>query len=268
MSIVDQRKLVATLRQLRTDRRLTQTEVAKDMDWSLSKVIRVEGGTVAVSVSDLRSLLAYYGVQDVEPLLALARSAKARGPKWWKSFQGRVPDEMLHLAAYEAEATSVWSFEPLVVPGVLQTESYAEAVSFDPVDVEFRLRRRAELVLNRAPEMVFIVDESVLYRTPDTERSTLADQLESILDDTRLPNVRVLVLPFNAGAHQGWSGSFTVLDCAGQRLLVTANGFQGSEDTAEIDAAEDVFKDLFRRSHSAERSVEMIRDVIDGLRSA
>ena len=264
MSVIAQRKLTIVLRQIRRNRDLTQTQVAADMEWSLSKLIRIENGAVKVSVSDLRSLLAYYGVQDgVDNLLALARAAKGAAG-WWKTFVGRVPDPIVNLAAHEAEATSIWSFEPLVVPGVLQTKAYATTVSFAQVDVEFRLRRRAEL-LARAPELTFVIDESVLHRTP-SGRKLMAEQVDSIIEDIQRPNVSVRILPYTAGAHRGWAGGYTIINCGGQRLLVTSNGFQASEDTTEIDTFEGAFEELLSHCLTANESEGELTEALIALR--
>src|SRR4030095_3104893 len=94
--IVGKRRLRAELRQLRLDRGLTQDQVATDMEWSLSKLIRIENGTVAISVSDLRSLLSYYGVHEqhrVDSLLELARAAKRR--MWWDEYRNELSNQLL-----------------------------------------------------------------------------------------------------------------------------------------------------------------------------
>ena len=53
------RQLLAELRQLRPPHVVTQRQVADALDWSPSKVTRIENGSVSISVTDLRALLGY-----------------------------------------------------------------------------------------------------------------------------------------------------------------------------------------------------------------
>src|SRR3569833_301709 len=126
---VGKRRLRAELRRLRTDRELTQELVATDMEWSLSKLIRIENGTVAISVSDLRSLLAYYAVheqQRVDALLELARAAKRR--MWWDEYRPYLQPSLLTFVGFESDATRIECFHPVLLPGLVQTEAYSRAV--------------------------------------------------------------------------------------------------------------------------------------------
>src|SRR5258705_878328 len=175
--IVGKRRLRAELRRLRRERELTQDQVAAEMEWSLSKLIRIENGTVAISVSDLRSLLAYYQVHDtkmVDDLLELARAAKRR--MWWDEYRASVPGQLLTYVGFEAEAVYIGEFAPMMFPALMQTRRYAAATSGvdDEVDspvverrVEFRMRRQEEL-LNREnpPRIQVMLDESALRRRP------------------------------------------------------------------------------------------------------
>src|SRR4051794_27719605 len=118
--IVGKRRLRAELRRLRRERELTQDLVAAEMEWSLSKLIRIENGTVAISVSDLRSLLAYYRVHDprtVDELLELARAAKRR--MWWDEYRPTLSVQLVTYVGFEAEAARVGEWAPIMFPTVL-----------------------------------------------------------------------------------------------------------------------------------------------------
>src|ERR1051325_1028471 len=83
---VARRRVRLAIREAREAAKLTQSQVAEAMDWSLSKVIRIENGEVSVSVHDLRQLLAFIGVKDrtnVADLLAEARTARIRSRNLW-----------------------------------------------------------------------------------------------------------------------------------------------------------------------------------------
>ncbi|MDQ1293120.1 MAG: hypothetical protein QG608_1001, partial [Actinomycetota bacterium] len=96
------------------------------MDWSLSKLIRIESGTVTIATNDLRALLAHYGVTDrerVEDLVEVGRSSRERS--WWSAYKGVVSLEYLCFLGFESSASIIRNFEPLLIPGLLQTEEYA-----------------------------------------------------------------------------------------------------------------------------------------------
>jgi len=85
------RQLRQELRSLRDRSRLTQQRVAAELDWSLSKLIRIESGAIGVSVTDLRALLALYGVRDRNLTTILTGFAReSRGRPWWHSYRDLV----------------------------------------------------------------------------------------------------------------------------------------------------------------------------------
>ncbi|MCZ9343542.1 helix-turn-helix domain-containing protein, partial [Streptomyces sp. TRM76130] len=81
---LNRRKLRLALRSAREGAQLSQREAAARVEWSQSKLIRVETGTVSVSVSDLRALLALYGVTEPDTVNELVEAARgSKGPSWW-----------------------------------------------------------------------------------------------------------------------------------------------------------------------------------------
>src|SRR3954471_709174 len=106
---VARRRLRLALREAREKAKLTQQEVAEQMEWSLSKVIRIESGDVSIAPNDLRPLLAYLGVKDrtlVNELLAFAKIARTRQHAAWYQKPGmkeHLTGPMLRLIEYEAE---------------------------------------------------------------------------------------------------------------------------------------------------------------------
>jgi len=130
--VVQRALLTDELQTIRREAGKTQEEVAAALDWSPSKLIRIEGANVGISVSDLRSLLRYYGMDDVERierLVAYARGAKARG--WWMAYRNDLEPGYYTYLGYEMGATAIRSFQPLLIPGQLQTEDYARALTIE-----------------------------------------------------------------------------------------------------------------------------------------
>ena len=128
-TVVERRRLRADLRRARQDAGLTQDQVAAEMDWSLSKVIRIETGSVSISTNDLRALLRLYGISDTAKIQQLVDLAKtARQPSWWSRYRGSVPPVFFQYLEYEAAASAIRHYESYLVPGLLQTRDYAQTV--------------------------------------------------------------------------------------------------------------------------------------------
>ena len=119
------RQLGQELRRLREAAGTTIDQVAERMECSASKVSRIETGQSGVSSREIRKILAAYEVDGLkgEELVEMAREAKQRG--WWQLYGTVLTSAYVGL---EAAATEFRSFEPLVVPGLLQTEEYARAM--------------------------------------------------------------------------------------------------------------------------------------------
>jgi transcriptional regulator with XRE-family HTH domain len=144
----------------------------------------------------------------------LARRADGSVPAWFADWARDI----------EAEAQTLRWFEPLIVPGLLQTEAYTRALfvtrvglSADDIDslVAARLARQDVLAREAPPMLWVIVDESVLRR-PIGGREVMAEQVRLLHEAAHRPTVRIEVVPASIGAHDGLSGAFTIADLPGQ----------------------------------------------------
>jgi transcriptional regulator with XRE-family HTH domain len=217
------RRLRTELRTARLHKELTQEQVATAMDWSLSKMNRIEKAKTGISTNDLKALLPLYGITDeehTEELLSLAKAA--RHSPWWQRYNDVAPTTLLELIDYESAASAISQFEPMYVPGILQTEDYARAALREVYGqespgervralVDLRTRRRELLVGKDAPQFSFLLDESVIRRVAG-DAATMRDQLSHLVSLTDLPNVSIQVVPFEAGLHPGMSGAFEVVE--------------------------------------------------------
>ena len=218
------RQLLAELRRLRPSHVNTQRQVAEALDWSPSKVTRIESGAVSLSVTDLRALLGFYGVADPEltaRLVELARrSRRARSP--FAAFADTFSPVALRFFDFEHSASWIGDVELLVVPGLLQTEAYARAVlrvhGVDPGRVErfVASRRVRQQVLDRPdpPMLSVVIDESVLLRVIGG-RTVMRAQLQCLRVAAQRPNVAIRVLPLARGDHVGLRGPFVLLRFTG-----------------------------------------------------
>jgi hypothetical protein len=192
---------------------MLQDQVAREMDWSLSKVIRIEAGTVSISTNDARMLLQLYGVTDaayVEELIALARASRRK--TWWTNIKDTIPSPYAAYIGLEAEADRIMFFQPTMLPGILQTEAYARVIVHRFADatmtpdeaeqmVSIRMTRQRE-VLGRdpAPDITVVLDEAVLHRATG-DREIMREQLLHLVDVCETPTITLQVLPFSAGPN-------------------------------------------------------------------
>ncbi|MGW3951634.1 helix-turn-helix domain-containing protein [Streptomyces sp. NPDC004752] len=273
---VRRRKLGAELRALRTGAGLTSGEAARLLGWHQSKVSRVETGASGVKPTDVRLLLDAYGVRDTqlcELLMVLAGSEDVGGRhRWWHAYRGVLPPTYRDFISLESQASGMRTLETSVVPGLLQTPEYARAVTRAAVDgldedrldtlVEVRLARQ-DVLRSRSPlELTAVLDEAVLRREvggPDV----MARQLERLTEAARLPQVRLQVLPFAAGAHIGITGPFVIfsfpstadLDVVVLDQLTSSLYLERKED---LRAYTDAFNTLQIRALSPKDSLDYI----------
>ncbi|BBC38248.1 Toxin-antitoxin system, antitoxin component, Xrefamily [Streptomyces graminofaciens] len=220
---VRRRKLGAELRDLRTGAGLTSTQAARLVDWHQSKVSRIETGASGVKPADVRVLLDAYGIDDSELrelLLALAGSEDGGGRhNWWHAYRGVLPPTYRDFISLESQASGMRTLETSVVPGLLQIPEYARAVTRAAVEgleddkldalVEVRLARQDVLRADPPMELSAVLDEAVLRREVGGPE-VMARQLRRLAEAAALPQVRLQVLPFTAGAHIGITGPYVI----------------------------------------------------------
>ena len=281
--VVQSALLRGELVRLRRDSELTQEQVAADLEWSPSKLIRVEGGRSSITKVDLDALLTRYGVTSEstrDRLQTLNRGARERA--WWDKYRDDdISPTYLRYVGFEAGAAFVRQFQSVVVPGLLQTPGYAEAVTVNSVDVvrvgpvvELRLQRQAKLAHRQPrPRQYYVVDEAVIRRHVGIAKdpAIMPDQLRSMADQAERDDlVTIRVIPFEAGAHRGLYGPFTVLEFDGGLPDVLYIDVGRGElasivmgDDPQVGAYRDDFELLIEDALSADKSIELIRRVAD-----
>jgi DNA-binding XRE family transcriptional regulator len=264
--------LARQLRLLRERSSLTQDEAAVQLDFSASKLGRIENGQQDIDVHWVRSMLDLYNApEDWSRLISLARLARQRG--WWRGYglddRGYVP--------LEASATLVREFNVTVVPGLLQTAEYAWALFGSKLvgsstqererDVEVRMVRQRRLHSEDDPlQFVTILDESVLHR-PVGGLEVLHHQLAHLVIATELDTVCLQVLPTQAGAHPGLDGTFYLLNFGdlGAPDLAYVEHVAGSvhlEKDEEVSRCNLAFERLRSAALSPSDSVELIERLL------
>ncbi|MFJ4472856.1 helix-turn-helix domain-containing protein [Streptomyces sp. NPDC089424] len=217
---VRRRRLGQELRRLRELKGMTAEEVAERLLVSQSKISRLENGRRSISQRDVRDLCGVYEVEDhriVDSLMQMAKDSRQQG--WWHSF-GDIPYSVY--IGLETDAASLRVYDPQVVPGLLQTRQYAEALiqgalpEATPTDidkrVQVRLRRQERIAAAENPLRLWAVLDEAAVRREVGNKQVMIDQLEHLLEMSQLPHVTVQMIPFQMGAHPGVSGQYAILE--------------------------------------------------------
>jgi transcriptional regulator with XRE-family HTH domain len=276
------RRLRYALRRARDAVALTQEQVAEAMDWSLSKVIRIETGGVGVSTSDLRQLLQLYHVTDpteVAELVELARIGRQR--PWWTRYKETLPAPYLSYVGLEDESSALRCVNPVGMPGLLQTEEYAQALSdaswssssprwaertdaaiADSVEVRM-IRQREVLRRSPPPEISAILDEAVLWRQIGGAE-VLRRQLLHLVALGSNANIGIQVLPFETSVLN-LTSPFVILEFPDANdtdvVFVEGVNVHTMVDGDEVAAYRSIFERLRDLSMDQEESLERIAQI-------
>lgn len=269
---VRQRRVSAELRTLRQAKGLTCQEVADALDWSISKVSRMETGVRGMFPDDVAALLGYLEAPARlrDELLALVRDGEK--PNWIQIGSG-LPKHWKNLIRMENEATAIYNYEPLFIPGLLQTGEYARTVigagnlelAEGAVDQLVRTRMSRQALLSRpdAPTFTVMMDEMVLRR-PVGEPGCMHGQLHHLLNMANRPLVEMQVVPFEVGANPGLEGPMMIMEFDAQPTLVhvevrSTSGFL--EEPTEVRSAKVAWRGLRSMALSPEDSVRFIAEI-------
>lgn len=214
------RTIALSLKKWRLEAKLPQKDAAKRLDRTVQHISNLEAGQLPTA-ADLELLLGLYGKADritfMRELLSAARKAK----NWWTALSGVTPKWFDLFLGLESGAAELFSFDTVVVPGLLQTREYATAVlrgnpdlSEEQVQQGVDLRLGRQQILDREHEPVHVwtvLDESVLYRQRG-DANTMREQLKHLLEMSKRPRIDIQVLPFDAGSTPAQDGgNFVVM---------------------------------------------------------
>jgi transcriptional regulator with XRE-family HTH domain len=269
---VRQRRVSAELRALRKARGLTCEEVATALGCSIAKISRMETGIRGLYPDDVAAVLGYLQAPAKlrEELLALVRDGHKPN---WIQVGGKLPTAWKELIKFEDQAIALYNYEPLVIPGLLQTGDYAAAViragnrelTESEVDQMVRARMGRQAVLSRfgGPTLAAIVDEMVLRR-PVGELGVMDGQLQHLLNMAKKPRIDLRVVPFKIGANPGLEGPVMILDFADQPTLVhiEVRGATGLlEEVPVVRSAKLAWRELQSMALPPEDSARLIADI-------
>ncbi|MBM7170790.1 helix-turn-helix domain-containing protein [Streptomyces sp. G44] len=274
---VRRRRLGQELRRLRELKGMTAEEVAERLLVSQSKISRLENGRRSISQRDVRDLCGVYEVEDhriVDSLMQMAKDSRQQG--WWHSF-GDIPYSVY--IGLETDAASLRVYDPQVVPGLLQTRGYAEALITGALPettttdiekrVQVRMRRQERIAAPENPLRLWtVLDESALRRVVGS-RQLMRDQLEHLLEQSRLPHVTVQVIPFELGAHPGLNGQYAILEFpdAADSSVVYIEGVTSDlylEKANDVQQYSVMYEHLRAQALNVEQSRRLIEEIAEG----
>ena len=213
---VRRRRLSSALRQLRRESGLTAEEVARKLGWDPSKISRIENGDWKLPrLADIEHLCHVYNAppKTTAALLTLAKQARERG--WWEQFRDVLGGA---LPGLEAEATTIWTYQPLLIPGLLQIPDYTRALCrasmMDEAETERRVQARQarQQILDRPnPPLLWAVLDEASLRKLVGGRQVMAAQVAHLLEMSARDNITLQVLRDEVGAHAAMSGPIVVM---------------------------------------------------------
>lgn len=266
---VRSRTVAAELRSLREKRGLSCAEVAKILGVSASKISRIETGNSGMQVDDVAALLGFYQVPAArrQALLNLLQRGHEKG--WWQR-QAGLPHLWRTLIDLENKATRILNYEPMVIPGLLQTSEYSAAMikggeptlSNGELDnlVASRMARQALLTRVSAPLFLAVIHEIAL-RQPIGAPGVMKRQLKHLLTVAERPNIGLRVLPISAGANAGLRGPFVILEFVEEPSLVFVENHDTGiflEDDADLERYRLALRNILGMALPPDETAELI----------
>ncbi|MEC4017746.1 helix-turn-helix domain-containing protein [Streptomyces sp. H27-D2] len=265
---VRRRRLGEALRRYRNATGMSLDTASATLGWIGPKLSRIETANGHIRPTEVASLLKVYGISDPEVVSALEGLAKdARKKGWWQTYSGIVAPAYADYISLESDAESIRAYEPLLIPGLVQTAAYARetvaanATTRTPEEIaalaEVRLARQAVLTSPDGPLKFWaIIHEAVLHQRFAVRPATMRDQLRRLLDVAELPNVTLQVMPLAATPHPGGAGGFSLVGFPGPMPdVVLLENLIGATYVEGVDEVQ-VFGDAFERIVAAALPVD------------
>lgn len=286
-STVPRRQLGRHLRDLRNKQRMTVKTAAENLEWSETKIWRIENGLTSLHSFDAEAMCRVYGAPAdlTEALKALAKETKSKG--WWQAYGDVIPEWFDVYIGLEEAASQICDYQSDLVPGLYQTSEYARTLikAHNPDEDDQEIDRRVELRMARQalvrratapPELRVALNEGILRR-PVGGPAVMAQQLDQLVETANLPTVTLRVVPFSAGMQDGLlTGPFVILrfplsgnGTDSEPPTVYMDGFTGAlylDKANEVERYTAAFENIWNASLDEARSKEFIHRAAEELR--
>lgn len=208
----------SNLRHLRDAAGYSRNDVQQRLGISRAQIGHLETAERLPSQPVLEILLTYYDVPErLDDFVRIVNAAR-KGRNWWDHLGNAVPRWFDLYLGLEGGAAEIATFETYLIPGLLQTPDYAEAVvRGDPdlsdaeVQARVEVRTTRQRILDGTARLWALIDESALYRQRGKPQ-VMTGQLDHLIEMSQRPRIDLQVLPRDVGAHQAQQGApFSVL---------------------------------------------------------
>lgn len=229
MSTGRRRELGARLRRFRELKGYNGSELAAKLHWTPSMLSRVESGKRPASEREILLYMGMCGIADkrLQDLLDLNDEPDDFRIK---VHPDQIPDELQTLISLESNATTIESYQPIYIPGIMQTPEYARTVfdeggNFDEAGIDMRvtmrLSRRDVLTRFHPAKCRLFVHETAL-RTMVGSPKIMNEQLLHLVFVSDRPQCSIRVVPTSAGCRGLANGSFNIFHYAEDSPVVYA----------------------------------------------
>jgi transcriptional regulator with XRE-family HTH domain len=257
------------LRKARQARGLGLRELARGADVRPGDLSNWELGLRVPKVEEVALLLGRMQVSVEERTRLLELAENAREPNWLES---KVGPEVAAYAEYERTATALFTWQPILVPGLLQTEDYIRAIATIPQRTRAEVQHLTEVKLSRQERLrgrdplayAALLDESTL-RHGFGGPAVMAEQLHRLLTAMNRPNVSLRIVPATDHGHPGVWGSFSILEFPALPPIVFIEQYQGSAylyDDDQVSAYRAAAESMTSLALSEPDSAQLLREVL------
>ncbi|MEU5691676.1 helix-turn-helix transcriptional regulator [Actinosynnema sp. NPDC020468] len=249
---------------------ITPQQVQESTGIARAKLSSMENGRYQQMPEDILVLLEFYGVSrhDIDRLISL--TGNGEGKTWWAPWTHLVPDWFKTFVGLEGLAGSEFLFEPMVIPGLLQTEAYAQAITEatgfvrrDHADrfASFRLTRANRLTEEEPLRLQAVIGEAALrlnVGTPEIRQ----EQLKHLHEMAQRPNIGIQVLRPEDGPHTATTGPMVILDFDHARSIAYSERLDGAvyvQDQDDVRTYKMASRNLQSVAMSTQRSLALLK---------
>lgn len=231
------RRLSGILRAARETAGLSRREACARLEWSPSKLVRIEDGSIGLQVTDLKAMLELYGGaggHDVGELRSLALAGRRPARAWHHPYGAILSPGTAVYLSFESSATRVGEHCSLGVPPLLQTDDYARAMlralgaPCIEQQVALLAERRRRLAAAAAGAIAYTLDEGVLHRRVGGA-AVMSAQVAGLHEIARSFGAEVAIIPWKAGAYPLPQEAFTIVE-SGTRETYAFNGLYDRQE--------------------------------------
>jgi len=238
----------------------------------------METGERGLYEDDVAAILGYLRVPPEirQELMGMVRAGSERN---WHEISGApMPRILRDLTRFENEATTIYNFEPLLLPGLVQAAEYARTLirlaapgrTEEEIENMVAVRMNRQRVLDRAdpPQLRLIIEEMALRRTMG-DPAMMIGQLQHLLAASARQHISIQVLPFDAESAVAMHGPLIIVECPDQPTICYEDSRSAStilEDEEFVGRATLAWKRLSAAARSADDSRRLISELASQLR--